>query len=160
MTPRPGDHGLRAIALFEAIKGVIAVLAWLALLDLLHHDVQSLANETIAWLGLAPQEHLSELLLHYAEQLPLVNLRRLGLLALAYAAIRWVEAWGLWHTRAWAQYLGAASGGLYIPFELYEWWQQPGWLTTGVVALNAAIVGYLLWHVRQQRHRAADTMSA
>ena len=159
MTPTDGDHGLRAIALFEAIKGVIAVLAWLALVDLLHHDVQSLANGVIAWLGLAPQEHLSELLLHYAEQLPLVNLRSLGLLALAYAALRWVEAWGLWRTRAWAQYLGAASGGLYIPFELYEWWQQPGWLTSGVIALNAAIVAYLLWHLRKTRHHDTDTMS-
>jgi len=139
---------------------VIAVLAWLALLDLLRHDVQSLANELIAWLGLAPQEHLSELLLHYAEQVPLVDLRSFGLLALAYAVIRWVEAWGLWHTRTWAQYLGAGSGGLYIPFELYEWWQQPGWLTSGVIALNAAIVAYLLWHVRQQRRGDMDTMSA
>ena len=159
MTPTDGDHGLRAIALFEAIKGAIAVLAWLALIDLLHHDVQSLANETIEWLGLQPQEHLSELLLHYAEQLPLVNLHRVGLLALAYAALRWIEAWGLWRTRAWAQYLGAASGGLYIPFELYEWWHQPGWLTSGVVVLNAAIVAYLLWHLRQRPHRDADTMS-
>ena len=159
MTPPRSDHGLRAIALLEALKGAIAVLAWLALLDLLHHDVQSLANDLIAWLGLAPEEHLSEVLLHYAEQLPRVHLRSLGALALAYAALRWVEAWGLWRSRAWAQYLGAASGGLYIPFELYEWWQQPGWLTSGVIAFNAAIVAYLLWHLRQHRPRVADTMS-
>ena len=160
MTPGHGDHGLRAIAVFETLKGIIAVLAWLALLDLLRHDLQTLANELIAWLGLEPQEHLSELLLHYAEQLPLVNLRNLGLLALAYAALRWVEAWGLWHTRAWAQYLGAASGGLYIPFELLEWWQRPDWLTSGVLTLNVGIVAYLLWHLRVRQRRDADTMSA
>ena len=151
--------GLKAIAVFEAVKGALAVLACLAVVDLLQHDVQALVGQLIAWLGLDPEEHLSELLLHYAERLPTLNLHTLALLALGYSGLRLVEAWGLWRARTWAQYLGAASGGLYIPFEVREWWQQPDWLTTGVIVLNAGIVGYLLWHLWQPRRRPADTMS-
>ena len=159
MKPLQRASGLRAIALFEAVKGAIALLAWLALVDLLRHDVRALVSDTIAWLGLQPEEHLSEVLLHYADQLPDLPLHSLGLLAVAYAAIRVAEAWGLWRARIWAQYLGAVSGGLYIPFELYEWWHQPNWLTTGVIALNASIVAYLVWHLRQSSPPPTDTIS-
>ena len=42
---------------------------------------------------------------------------RLGLLALgafAYAALRLAEAYGLFRNRAWAEWLSAASGAIYV----------------------------------------------
>ena len=145
--------GLRAIALFEALKGAIAVLAWLALLDLRHHDVHEWVDGWIQRLALDPHEHLSELMLHYADQLPTLDVHRLGALALAYSVVRGLEAWGLWRGRVWAQYLGAGSGAIYIPFELHEWWSHPSALTTGVIALNVGIVAYLVGHLWRERHR-------
>ena len=152
MKPLQRASGLRAIALFEAVKGAIALLAWLALVDLLRHDVRALVSDTIAWLGLQPEEHLSEVLLHYADQLPDLPLHSLGLLAVAYAAIRAAEAWGLWHDMLWAEYLGAGSGGIYVPFEVFELIQQPSWWTTGLLAINLFIVAYLVLHLWHEKH--------
>jgi uncharacterized membrane protein (DUF2068 family) len=41
-----------------------------------------------------------------------------GFLAIGYIVVRMLEAYGLWNERAWGEWLGALSGGLYIPFEI------------------------------------------
>jgi len=40
--------------------------------------------------------------------------------ALFYSGLRFLEAVGLWKDRNWAKWLGAISGGIYIPVEIYE----------------------------------------
>jgi uncharacterized membrane protein (DUF2068 family) len=40
--------------------------------------------------------------------------------SLLYAALRFAEAFGRWRGRRWAQWLGAASGAIYVPFEVVE----------------------------------------
>ncbi|MCZ7627423.1 MAG: DUF2127 domain-containing protein [Candidatus Methylomirabilis sp.] len=41
-------------------------------------------------------------------------------MAAGYASVRFVEAYGLWLERRWAEWFAAVSGGIYIPFEIYE----------------------------------------
>ena len=72
--------------------------------------------------------------------------------AAAYGLLHLIEAWGLWHDMLWAEYLGAGSGGIYVPFELYEFVQKPGWLTAVVIAINLFIVGYLVLHLWHEKH--------
>ena len=52
----------------------------------------------------------------------------------------------------WAEYLGAASGGIYVPFEIYELIEQPGWSTVLVLAINVFIVAYLVLHLWHEKH--------
>lgn len=145
-------HGLRAIATFETLKGLIALLALLAVIDLIHRDVRALAAHWIAVFDLEPNAHLTSVLLEYADKLPQADVQALAMVAVAYAALRFVEAWGLWHDMLWAEYLGAASGGIYVPFELYELIEQPGWTTAVVLAVNVFIVGYLVLHLWHEKH--------
>ena len=53
--------------------------------------------------------------------------------------------------------MGALSGGIYIPFEVMHFIDEPTWMNAFIVALNAVIVGYLayaLWRRHQDKAHA------
>ena len=68
----------------------------------------------------------------------------LVLAAVAYAALRFVEAYGLWFMRGWARWLGIFSAGIYVPFELYYFIRTPSLTSASVMAINLAVL-WLLW---------------
>ncbi|PIT79266.1 hypothetical protein B9Z39_12420 [Limnohabitans sp. JirII-29] len=147
---------LHAIAFFEATKGLAASAGLIGVLDLLHQDVRAVVMALIGRFGLDPEAHYPSLLLHYAELLPNADVHMLVALGLAYIALRFLEAAGLWLGKAWGEYLGALSGGVYIPFELIHLIHEPSVLNLSVVLVNVLIVGYLthaLWQRHQQRVR-------
>jgi uncharacterized membrane protein (DUF2068 family) len=148
---------LHAIAIFEATKGFAALAGLIGVLDLLHRDVRAVVLTLIGRFGLDPDAHYPSLLLHYADLLPDTDVQMLLVLASAYIALRFIEATGLWLGKAWGEYLGALSGGIYIPFEVMHFIDEPTWMNGFIVALNAVIVGYLsyaLWHRHQQQGHA------
>jgi uncharacterized membrane protein (DUF2068 family) len=148
---------LHAIAIFEATKGLAALAGLIGVLDLLHRDVRAVVLTLIGRFGLDPESHYPSLLLHYADLLPEANVHMLVTLASAYIALRLMEAIGLWLNKAWGEYLGALSGGIYIPFEIMHWLHEPTWMNALIVMLNAAIVAYLayvLWQRHQRRAQA------
>jgi uncharacterized membrane protein (DUF2068 family) len=65
--------------------------------------------------------------------------------AIAYATVRYVEAYGLWNRRVWAEWFALLSGALYMPWELYRLIERPNWFHVGVLALNLVIVVYMLY---------------
>jgi uncharacterized membrane protein (DUF2068 family) len=150
-------RALRAIAIFAAVVGFIALASLIGVLDLLHHDAHALAMSLIERFGLDPESHYPSLLLHYADVLPNANVPLLVALVCAFIALRFVEATGLWLGKVWGEYLGALSGGIYIPFEVVHWLREPTWLSAFIVLLNVVIVGYLthtLWQRLQLRAAA------
>ena len=148
--PHPA-RALRAIALFEAFKGGVALAALLGVIDLMHQDAVALAMSLIGRFGLDPEAHYPSMLLHYAHLLPDADMRSLVLLASVYIALRWAEAFGLWLGQSWGEYLGALSGGIYLPFELQHFWHAPSVVTAVVIALNLGIVAYLCHHLWRRR---------
>lgn len=148
-------NALHVIALFEATKGLAAFAGLVGVLDLMHHDVRAIAMALIGRFGLDPEAHYPSLLLHYANLLPDANVHMLILLGTGYIALRLIEAVGLWLDKAWAEYLGALSGGIYIPFELEHFMQHPTLINGLIVLLNTVIVSYLvkaLWQRRTALH--------
>ena len=145
---------LHAIAIFEATKGLAALAGLIGVLDLLHHDARAAVMTLIGRFGLDPAGHYPSLLLHYADLLPETDVHLLLALGSAYIALRFIEATGLWLCKVWGEYLGALSGGIYIPFEVVHWVREPSWMNAFIVGLNVIIVGYLthaLWLRRQQK---------
>ena len=148
---------LHAIATFEAIKGLAAFAAVVGVLDLMHHDVRRLAMELIGHFHLNPEAHYPSVLLHYANLLPGADLHSLFLLAWGYIAMRLLESYGLWNDYAWGEWLGALSGGIYIPFEFNHLLHRPSLITGLILAGNMFLVAFLavqLWrrhdHVNNQ----------
>jgi uncharacterized membrane protein (DUF2068 family) len=142
---------LHAIAAFEATKGLAALAGLIGLLDLLHRDVRALAMALIGRFGLDPEAHYPSLLLHYADLLPDANVQMLVMLGVAYIALRWLEAAGLWFDKVWGEYLGALSGGIYIPFELVHLVHEVSLINAAVLVLNVITVAYLVYILWQRR---------
>jgi len=145
-------NALHAIAAFEATKGLAALAGLIGVLDLLHRDVRAVVMTLIGRFGLDPEAHYPSLLLHYADLLPDADVHMLVVLGTAYIALRFIEATGLWLGKAWGEYLGAFSGGIYIPFELIHLVHEPSLVNIGVVVLNIVIVAYLVRALWQRRH--------
>ncbi len=142
---------LRAIAVFEAIKGTAALAAIIGVLDLMHHDVRHLAIELIGRFGLNPDARYPSILLHYADLLPDANVRSLVFLAVGYIFVRLLEAYGLWNDRAWGEWLGALSGGFYIPFEIGHLMHRLSVSSIVVLAGNVFVVGFLVFQLWRRR---------
>jgi uncharacterized membrane protein (DUF2068 family) len=154
--PAVKRRALRAIALFEACKGLAALAALAGVLDLMHHDVRQLAIALIGRFGLNPDARYPSILLHYADLLPGANVRLLAALASGYILLRWFEAYGLWNARAWGEWLGALSGGIYIPFETVHLVHRPSLINVLVLAGNAITVCYLAFLLWRRRKHAAS----
>jgi uncharacterized membrane protein (DUF2068 family) len=142
---------MRAVALLEAAKGAIVFGAGFGLLSLLHRDVRQIAVSLVTRLHIDPERHGAGVFLNAAAQLNDARLWGLAALAFVYSALRLAEAYGLWRARRWGLWLGAAGGAIYVPVELYELWHKPGPLKVVTLAINVAIVVYLVSNLYRQR---------
>jgi uncharacterized membrane protein (DUF2068 family) len=139
--------GLRAVATFEASKGLLVLLLGLGLLDLLHRDVEETAENLLLHLRIDPDRRLARVILDAASKLTDARLWTLAGTAVAYAGVRFTEAWGLWNRRTWAQWFALLSGALYLPWEVLKLAQRVNWVHAGVFVGNVIILmymGYLL----------------
>lgn len=139
---------VRSIALVEAAKGALVLVAGLGMLSVVHHDAQRVAEALVAHLHLNPASRYPRIFLDAATQVTDSRLLLIAGGALAYSAVRFVEAWGLWQERRWAEWLAAASGAIYIPFELFESCVHLNWMSLGALALNIVVVVIMLYGVR------------
>jgi len=142
---------VRGIALFEALKGALVFLAGFGALSLLHKDIGEIAAELLTHFHLNPAKHYPSIFLDAAGKLTDARLWTLAALAAAYGTVRFIEAYGLWRERRWAEWLAAGSGGLYIPFEIYEMTRGFGWLSVAALVINVAIVRVMVDALRHQR---------
>lgn len=145
------SQGLRTVAALEAAKGALVLLTGFGLFALLHQDVQDLAEALVRHAHLNPASHTPRVFIAYAGRLDDTRLLQLAAAAFAYAAVRMVEAYGLWHGRAWAEAIAAASGAIYLPFELAELVRRPGLPSAGLLALNLAIVAFMVYSLKKRR---------
>jgi uncharacterized membrane protein (DUF2068 family) len=154
MRPHPiaRTRTLHAIALLEAVKGIAVLIASVGLLGFLHHDARHLVHEIVRHFGMNPDARYPMILLHYADILENTSLRMLVLFALGYAAVRLVEAYGLWNDMAWGEWLGALSGGIYIPFEVRHLVEKPSIAGAVIFAINVLVVGFLAFRLYRKRH--------
>lgn len=151
--------GLRTVALLEAAKGVLVLLAGFGVLSLVHHDAQRIAGHLIAHAHLNPAAHYPRIFIDAADRLTEPRLLLIAAGAGAYALARLIEAYGLWHARRWAEWFAALSGGIYIPFEIFELFQRATWLSLGALLVNSAIVAFMLYSVRRPKAGAqADAL--
>lgn len=149
------SSALGAVALFEALKGALVLLAGTGLLALLHRDVHALAAALVLHTHLNPASHYPAIFVDAAGHLHDPELRRLAVGAAAYALLRFAEAYGLYRQRAWAEVLAAASGAVYLPFELQELVSRPSVLVLVLLLANLAVVGVML-HALALRRRQGD----
>jgi len=134
--------GLKPVALFEAAKGLIALLAGGGVL-LFGRDAERVAEDVIQRLHLDPARGYPRIFLDAAVRLTHGRLGLLAAVALGYALVRFAEAYGLWRGRRWAEWVAVAGAAIYLPLGGYELWRRVSWITVGAVAINLAVVAYV-----------------
>lgn len=152
--------GLRGVALFEAGKGLLAVLAAVWIISLRRKDMKDVAESLLVtlhkFLHINPDRRLFQMIQRSVGGLTHNGLRLIAAGILLYAVIRFVEATGLWLEKEWAEWFALISGGLYMPFEVYELIRRPTAFKWGVLGINALIVLYLVWLLRDSYRRRKE----
>src|ERR1043165_6380863 len=137
--------GVRVIAFFEAVKGALVLVAGFGLLALVHRDLEDLAERLVRHSHLDPASRYPRIFIEAAASTSDSRLRTLAALAFVYSTVRFVEAYGLWKMRAWAEWFAILSGFIYLPVELYELIEKPTLVRAGILIFNALVVAYLLY---------------
>jgi len=133
------------VALFEALKGTLALLAAGGLFYLIPHDFHHVITELVGRLHLNPGKSYPNVFFRILEDTSNAQLWLIGALVLAYAAVRFTEAYGLWFERRWAEWLAAASGAIYVPVEIYELLRHVTWVRVSALALNVLVVAFMVF---------------
>jgi uncharacterized membrane protein (DUF2068 family) len=137
--------------MFEATKGVLVVAAGFSLFAFVHGDVSAFLEQLVAQLHFNPAKHFPKIFAMLSSGLSDAHLRLLALLAALYSSMRFIEAYGLWFGKSWAEWFALVSCSVYIPIEIYELWKGFSWLKIGFISVNLAIVLYLAFVLRRSR---------
>ena len=157
---RASKVGLRAVATFEAGKGVL-VLILLVLLLAVHNRIEDYAEDLLYHLHIDFDRNFAQRFLRGASWVSDSPLWTVGVGATVYASVRFIEAWGLWNRRVWAEWFALLSGAIYLPFEVMEVAKRANWEHIGILAINLVIVIYMLFiRIRESRSKLADQSSA
>lgn len=147
----------RGVASLEFLKGLAVLLIGAGFATMLHrnHDLEDIAVNLLYVLHIQHHRHLSDIFLRAADRLEDANLLLVAVAAGVYVVLRFIEAYGLWVGRAWAEWLALISGAIYLPLEIVELFRRATPIRFGIFALNVLIVlymGWLRWNAR--RHTA------
>ena len=93
------NKGLRSVAIVEAFKDIIVLVAGLGLLTILGQNAGKLADQLVKQTHLNPASHYPRISIETMSHLADGHLRWLAALATIYAIVRLVEAYGLWNQR-------------------------------------------------------------
>jgi uncharacterized membrane protein (DUF2068 family) len=149
--------GVRGVALFEAGKGALAVLASIWLMTLRHKDMKDVTETVLEEMRrvvhINPDRPLFQSMIRSAGGITPKGLRIFALLILAYAVLRFVEAGGLWLEKEWAEWLALITGAVYTPVFAYEFIRHPTGFRLLALVLNLLVVAYLAWLLRDLYHR-------
>lgn len=153
--PAAQPRAIRAVAFFEAFKGLVVLLAATGALSLVHRDVYAMAVMFIEHAHLNPAARYPQIFFDAARHLHDRTLLLLALGGAAYALLRLVEAYGLFFGRRWAEVLAAGSGAIYVPIELIDLFHRPTWHGLAFLVLNLVVVAVMVRALLVRRRVAA-----
>jgi len=145
------DHGhrrgLRTVAILEAAKGLLVLLVAFGFAEIihLHIDLEESAQNLLYFLHIDPDRRISHALMHLAGRMMDANLLTVLAIALVYSSLRFIESYGLWRQRVWAEWLAIIAGAVYLPLELYNLIRRPSTVHWVILLVNIAIVIYIAW---------------
>src|SRR3974377_799401 len=122
--PARHDHhrGLRTVAIIEATKGVLVLLAAFGFFEIIHHniDLDAVAGNLLYFFHVNPNLRISQVVMRLAGRMMDTDVLTVLTIATVYSSLRFIEAYGLWRQRVWAEWLAIVLGPVYLPVELYK----------------------------------------
>ena len=149
-SPPRGARLLRIIAIFKFLKSASLIAASIGVFRSIHGDVGARLEHWVMALHLDPGNRHVGAFLARAANLEPAQIRKLGIVGLIYAGLFLVEGTGLWMQRRWGEWATVMITGLLVPVEVYEIYRHPTGMKIGVLLLNLAVVGYLIYRIRRE----------
>ncbi|HEY8932298.1 MAG TPA: DUF2127 domain-containing protein [Rariglobus sp.] len=131
---------LKTVAVFEAAKGVLLLLVGIGAWSLVHHDIHMIAAALVGRLHLNPAQGFAGSFVEAASQLTDARLWTIAAMGCGYAAFRFVESYGLWFGKVWAEWLAVVTGGIFVPLEFYEVVKKLTFIRVSALIINIAVV--------------------
>ena len=147
----PRDVVLRLIAVFKLAKGLVLLVAGLGVLRLVHRDLAEVVDAWSPHLHLDPEGRFTEALLLRAMDVEPRRVAMLGGGMLVYAGVLLTEGVGLLLRQRWAEYFTVIVTASFVPLEVYELVRHVTVTRSLVLAVNLAIVWYLVGRLRRER---------
>jgi|ERR1051326_8279579 uncharacterized membrane protein (DUF2068 family) len=144
---------LLLIALFKLLKGVLLVAVGIGALRFLHHDLAEAVMRWVNILRVDPENRFIHAVLNRALFLSPNQLKLMSIGTFFYAALLLTEGIGLLLHKTWAEYFTIVTTAALIPLEIYELIRHVTAAKISVLAINVAIVIYLVARVRSKRVR-------
>lgn len=141
--------GLLLIGLFKLLKALLLVVVGVGAHHYLHRDLENSVNHWVQVLRVDPENiYIHRLLSHIFAVTP-KQLKALSIGTFIYAAVLGTEGIGLLMRKHWAEYFTVISTALLIPLEIYELAKRFTPIKVGVLAINVAIVWYLIARLKK-----------
>lgn len=131
------------MAVFEAAKGLLVLSASLYIFVLVHQEVQPFSGHFSRTALFDPFRHFPSISKMLFQNMSDDRLHFLVLIASIYSIMRFIESYGLWFGRRWAEWFALLSGSVYLPIELYELAKGFTWLKIVLLTTNLVIVLYM-----------------
>ena len=109
-----------------------------------HKDIWGITESFLEFFHVNPYHHYVGVFINLVYRLSDMHLWKIALMAAIYVTLRFVEAYGLWRIRPWAEWLAIASGSIYVPFEIEDLLRRPDYVRFLIIVINVGIVLYML----------------
>ena len=150
---------LRALAIYEGLKGALVLLAGFGALSLVHHNVRLVAAALVGRLHVNPASGFARSFIEASDKMTDGGLWLMVCIGFLYACLRFFEAYGLWFGRAWAEWLAIVGCGVFIPVEVYELVERLTLVRVTAVAVNLLVI-YALIVILIQKRRNQHTRNS
>ena len=135
---------LRVIGGLKIAKALLLIAAGIGMVSVGAHTLVGLVHTDVG------NHHMNRALAKLSAVSP-KKIHELGIGCFVYAALFSVEGVGLWMRKVWAEYVTIVITGSFIPLEVYEMVKHGSWVKGVVIAVNVAIVVYLVLRLRKDK---------
>lgn len=142
---------VRAIGVFKLAKAALLLAVGVAAFRLVDTNIEGLLGSWVPRFGLAPGGRYVGRVLVEAAALTPNRIKDVGVGSFIYAALFLTEGIGLWLLKRWAEWMTIVITSSLLPVEIWEIGRRPNVGKVLVLVINLALVGYLIWQVRQEK---------
>jgi uncharacterized membrane protein (DUF2068 family) len=154
----------RLLPLIAAFK-ILKACSLFALAFGLHHlrtgDTETIILDWCKVIRVDPDNRISHAIISKVTGLPPARLHALGIGTFFYGLLFGIEGMGLLLKKRWAEYMTVITTVTFLPLEVYELFEPHRKIIKGIVlAINVAILVYLLVNLLKARREGTDLASA
>ena len=158
--PASKERLLSLIVLFKFFKGAMLIAVALGARHLVNRDMGDFADHLVDSFRVDPDNRYIHVVLEKLQVFNAKQLKELSIGSFFYAAIVLTEGTGLALRKRWAEYFTIIVTASFLPLEIYELAHRVTEIKIAVMAINLAILGYLIGRVWIARGQARANRGA